>query len=205
MRAVIFDFGNVIGFFDYRIAFERIAQMASPNVSPDTVEKVFVGSGRVRKLESGAISPRQFLQEVKQDLNLQSVDDKKLAWAWADIFTRNKSVTDVIRHLPASLRLILGSNTNDLHYQHFHHQFEDEFARFASFVLSYEIKHMKPDREFFEACVTQAQCDPSDCFYIDDIPEYIEFAQALGIDGLVYCPTTDLPAEFARRGISIKL
>jgi putative hydrolase of the HAD superfamily len=203
MHAVIFDFGNVIGFFDYGIAFERIAQAANPSVSPDAVREACIGSGRARRLESGDLPSSQFLQEIKQVLHLQEVDEATLALMWSDIFARNNAVADVIHRLPASLRLILGSNTNDLHFQHFCQQFKSEFAHFSDFVLSYEIKHMKPDREFFEACLAKAQCAPFDCFYIDDVPDYVQFARSMGIDGLVYQPTVDLSAEFARRGITM--
>lgn len=52
---------------------------------------------------------------------------------------------------------------------------------FSPVFFSYEIGRRKPEREVYTYVLEQLGLPPESVVYIDDVPEYIEAAQALGI------------------------
>jgi putative hydrolase of the HAD superfamily len=68
-------------------------------------------------------------------------------------------------------------------------------------VLSYEVKAMKPDPRIYAAAVEAARCAPQECFFTDDIPEYVEGARRAGIDAVVFEGQEALERELAARGV----
>jgi HAD superfamily hydrolase (TIGR01509 family) len=60
---------------------------------------------------------------------------------------------------------------------------------------------MKPQPEIYQAAIECAGCRPEECFYTDDIPEFIEAAKRLGIDAVQFESAAQLERELARRHI----
>jgi glucose-1-phosphatase len=200
INAVLIDFGNVMAWFDYSKAYRAIAGMDS-NVSEQDVRQVTEDGLLLRRLESGQITDHQFLEALRHKLHLRHAAHSDLTAAWANIFTANEPVLEAIKAIRRPTRLILASNTNGLHRQHFVQQFARTFNRFDALVCSYEIGIMKPQRAFFQTCLDTAECPVDECLYFDDIPEYVAAANKLGIHGVAYAPDVDLKAELAERGV----
>ena len=83
-------------------------------------------------------------------------------------------------------RLVLLSNTNALHFAMIRANYGRLIRHFHDLVLSYEVGAMKPNRKIYDTAVARAGCEPGECFYTDDIAEYIEAARALGIDAVQF-------------------
>ena len=49
------------------------------------------------------------------------------------------------------------------------------------FVLSCDIKVIKPDRKMFEEILRKYQLDPANCVFLDDIADNTKMAETLGI------------------------
>ncbi len=80
----------------------------------------------------------------------------------------------------------------------------DTFAiadAFDLIVISCEEKTMKPDAEIYERTLQRLSRQPEETVFIDDFAHNIEAAQKLGIHGIHFKPTTDLPAELAKIGV----
>ena len=203
IKAVLVDFGNVIGWFDHQIAFRALANLSN-SMTPGQVEETLKDLELIQQLETGLISSAHFLTSLRKVLDVKDgASDSDLSTAWSDIFTRNEPVIRAIKRIPGSVRVVLSSNTADLHFQQMSRQFGDAFDYFSAFVCSDRIQVMKPAPEFYQACVDQAQCRPQECLYFDDIPEYVEAASKAGIQGVVYTPDTDFEAELVTRGIQL--
>jgi putative hydrolase of the HAD superfamily len=99
--------------------------------------------------------------------------------------------------------IYLGSNTNLLHATFYRRQFAETLDLFDGFILSYEVGHLKPDREFFDACVRAAGVEPASCLFIDDVTENVEGAQRAGLTALRYRDTATLIAELALAGVEV--
>src|SRR5262245_1401207 len=183
MQTIVFDFGNVIGFFDYQRTLRRLG--AHTALTPAQMEAAVYGTTLEDEYGSGRMSSPDFLAELHRLWGLRC-DQAETAAAFADIFTPNHEVCALVPLLAGRYRLLLGSNTNDLHARHFRRQFADTLRHFHSLVLSHEIGVCKPHADFFLHCEHLAACAPEACLFIDDLPENVAGARACGWHGLVY-------------------
>lgn len=204
IRAIIFDFGNVIGFFDHRLGTARMARLLGDSVDEEQVYRLYYGTDLEDRHERGLISSDEVLRQFKRHFHSPHVDEQALAQAFGEIFWPNPAVIDVIRRLPPHLRLVLGSNTNELHYRWFGPMFADVFERFAHLVLSFEIGCRKPEAKFYQECLAACGCSPNEALFLDDRPENVEGAKALGIRAVRYDPSLDLAALLEEQaGVSL--
>jgi putative hydrolase of the HAD superfamily len=199
VRALLFDFGNVIGFFDHLRGSVEVAKLLG--TEPQRVYDFFFGTDLEDRYDKGLISSDELLAILKREFGADAVPTAELARAFGSIFWRNEPVIDVIRRVPKSVKLILGSNTNDLHYRNFSVMFADVFARFDEIVLSHIAGKRKPDPEFFRVCLAVAGCAPGEMLFFDDKVENVESAMSLGIRGVVFTPEVDLAAVLQENGV----
>jgi putative hydrolase of the HAD superfamily len=202
VRALLFDFGNVIGFFDHRRGAANVAALLGAD--PAQVYSYFFETDLEDRYDRGLIESAELLAMLRAEFGMADAPEAELAAAFGSIFRRNEPVIDVIMRVPRSVRLLLGSNTNDLHYRTFSAMFADVFARFDAMVLSYMAKCRKPDARFFEVCVAAAGCTPNEVLFFDDKAENVESARVLGIRGVVYTPEVDVAAVLRASGIPIE-
>jgi glucose-1-phosphatase len=199
MQALIFDFGNVVGFFDHNLTLARLAPHT--DMSPEEMFKAVYGARLEDSFEEGRISVATFLSESRKLCRLRC-DESFMAWAFADIFEPNPEVCGLISRLKGRYRLLLGSNTNELHSSQFLAQFDDVLCLFDGLVLSCRIQVRKPAAGFFQHCVDLAKFPAEECLFIDDMPENIAGARAAGLHGLVYEPRGDLTQRLQAFGVT---
>jgi putative hydrolase of the HAD superfamily len=198
IQSIVFDFGNVIGFFDYGPAVTRLASHGC--VTPDAIRASVFTDELEDAYESGKISSEEFLSRLRGLCQLRCTDDET-ARAFADIFWPNEDVCALVPRLKPHYRLLLGSNTNELHSRHFREQFADTLKYFDALILSHEAGARKPKRAFFEYAQRFAGCAPQECLFIDDLPANIEGARACGWQGIVYRDFEDLHRRLVALGI----
>jgi putative hydrolase of the HAD superfamily len=189
IRAVIFDFGMVVGYFNHHLASAALARFGQ-RTEADIYEACFHGPLE-DDFEAGRIGAAEFLAQLRRRCALTGSDDE-LGKAYSDIFWPNDDVIALIPSLKPRYRLLLGSNTSVLHANRFREQFAEALRPFDALVLSFEIGVRKPAGRFYEVCVEKAGCAPSECVFIDDMPANIAGAQALGLHGILYCGIDDL-------------
>ena len=199
VHALLFDFGNVIGFFDHDRGAAQVAELL--RADPRRVYDFFFRTYLEDRYDRGLISSDELLAMLRAEFNAADAPAAELERAFGSVFWRNEPVIDVIRRVPKSVKLILGSNTNDLHYRNFSVMFADVFARFDKIILSHEIGKRKPDREFYRVCLDAAQCAPGEMLFFDDKAENVEAARSLGIHGVVFTPAVDLTNVLRENGV----
>lgn len=188
-RCLLCDFGNVIAFFDHGKAARQIARLADPPLDPADVFTWVFQTTLEEDYDSGRISTAQFVERLRSGLHLTGTD-AEIARAWNDMYEPNPPVADLLLELKRrGVRLVLASNTNELHYEWFRPIFARTLNLFDAEVLSFRVGCRKPDPRFFEACVRAAADVPrTHCVYVDDRADLIEAAHTLGIRGIVYSP-----------------
>jgi putative hydrolase of the HAD superfamily len=200
MRAIVFDFGNVVGYFDHYRALNKLTRYT--DLSPRAMYELAYASDLEDAFESGRIGVTEFLQRVRTLCRL-TCDDEILSAACADIFWPNADVCALLPALTPRYRLLLGSNTNELHARQFRRQFADALRHFDHLVLSHEVGVRKPRAAFFEHCRRLAGCDAAECLFIDDLPANVEGARACGWHGIVYTGIDDLRRRMAALGVAV--
>src|SRR5260370_5342880 len=170
IKTIVFDFGRVVSFFDHRLTISRLA--AHAGLSAVEMHTQLFGGPLEDDYESGRISTSEFLRRVRQICRL-TCPDEIIAAASADIFWPNEEVCALLPRLKPRHRLLLGSNTNELHARQFCGQFADWLRHFDALVLSHEIGVRKPRAGFFEHCLRLAECAPGQFLFIDYLLSHV--------------------------------
>jgi putative hydrolase of the HAD superfamily len=202
--ALIFDFGNVVAFFDYLKACKRFGKkvgLTAEDFRRRILERGF--EPLLSRFESGQMASEEFAREVLALADLNLPGHEFVAY-WQDIFWLNEPVAHLIAHLKASgYTLVLGSNTNVLHATYFRRQFATTLDRFDQLVFSHEVGCKKPNREFYRACVAAAGVSPGSCVFIDDLDENVQGARRAGLTALLYVDAPRLIADLRRLGVEV--
>ncbi|MBX7102972.1 MAG: HAD family phosphatase [Gemmataceae bacterium] len=200
IRALLFDFGNVLGYFDHRRATRRFAARAAMS-DGDMLRAIYDGSLE-RDFESGRITGMEFLSQVRELIGYSGpLDD--LQSEFVDIFTPNTPILELLPSLARRYRLVLASNTNELHAEHFCRTFDEHLRHFHALGMSWKAGVRKPDAPFFEYCLGLAECSPDEAVFVDDLPANVAGAESAGIRGIVYRPGTNLMLELNRLGVNL--
>jgi glucose-1-phosphatase len=195
---LVFDFGNVLGLFSHRRAAEQLAAYSTD--SAEFIQGYLFGGKLEDDYESGRISTRVLMSLVRETCHVRCTD-AQFAKAFGDMFSRNEPVCALVPRLRPRYRLLLLSNTNDLHARQFTAQFADVFAHFDKLVLSYEVGLRKPDPAIYAYCERAAGARPNEVLFIDDLPTNVQAARDYGWEGIVYRPGTDLTPQLAAAGV----
>jgi putative hydrolase of the HAD superfamily len=203
--ALVFDFGNVIAFFDYAIACAPLGERLGLSGEELLAQARKDGlTELVVEYERGRLTTEEFGAAARRLVRLESISHDEFVTAWTAIFRLNESVARLIPLLKtAGYTLVLGSNTNDLHARHFRPKFAETLGHFDALVMSHEVGHVKPSVEFYQACAQAAGRPLGECIFIDDLPENVAGARAAGMSAILYRDTPALLEEFSRLGIRV--
>jgi glucose-1-phosphatase len=198
LKTVFFDLGNVLVFFSRPKMYRQIAECTG--LSPEAAQKILVDERVQDFYEMGQIDTAH-LTQIFKSRSPKPFAERALVDAFSDIFTPNTSLFPLIERLKKQkLRLILLSNTSECHYARVHADYP-VLALFDDYVLSYKVGALKPSQEIFLHALSKAGCRQSECFYTDDIPEFVEGARKVGLDSELFTNVAGLKAALGARGV----
>jgi putative hydrolase of the HAD superfamily len=198
ITTVVFDFGNVVGWFSHRRSAEQMAALCGADAAE--VLAFLYGGPLEGDFDGGRLETAAYRDLVRRRFGL-AVDDAVFDRALGDMFEPNTEVCGLLPALRRRHRLLLLSNTNAIHAAAFRPQFAGHLAYFDHVVLSYEVRLSKPDPALYRHCGRLAGARPEACVFVDDLPANVAGARACGWHGVVYRPGT-LVDELARLGVS---
>lgn len=186
---VFFDIGNVLLFFDFERMYNQMGDLCC--LQPREIEFVLDQTQKHITYEQGGLSTEEVYHTLKQ-MSSKSFTQDQFMHAMSDIFTPNESIYPLVHDLKQrGFRLGLLSNTCDAHYRYIAAHYPI-FTLFEIPILSYEVKARKPDHAIYQAALKAAARHPEECFYLDDIPDYVNAAKALGIHAATYRNTEQM-------------
>ncbi len=198
-RAVIFDLGRTLVHFDFRRGYQAL-EPHCPYPAAEIPQRL-AATGLVERFECGLVEPRDFVERIGQALGLRCNYDG-FCEIWSSIFTHALVPESMLQGLRARYRLLLLSNTNALHFEMLRGAYRPILRHFDDFILSYEVHAMKPQPAIYQATLARAGCQPGECFYTDDIAEYVAGARAFGIDAVQFRDAAQLATDLTARGIT---
>ena len=68
-------------------------------------------------------------------------------------------------------------------------------------ILSFEVGAKKPKRRMYEAIFERMDVREDEVFYIDDVEEYVEIAESMGIRGHVFREAAGLKEALRAMGV----
>jgi len=200
IRTVVSDLGRVVLWFDNNIFLRKLAECAGKPFAD--VKAVIHGDLELfRRFDGGAVTPYAFFERVT---GLVGADISYEAFfeMYNDIFSLNAPVVDVLASVKAAgYKALLLSNTDPERFGFVRTRFP-EILFFDHYVLSYELKLLKPDPAIYLAAARLAGTQPQECVFIDDMEENVKGAVAAGLAGIHYRPETDLAAELQKLGLA---
>lgn len=123
---------------------------------------------------------------------------------WSDIFTLNEPLAPLIPEFKRrGYGLVLGSNTNEWHYEFYRRRFAETLDCFDGFVTSHEVGAEKPSELFFEALLRKSGRAPGECVFIDDLALNAAGARRLGLHAILYQDVPQLVAELSALGVTV--
>ncbi|MGY4884071.1 MAG: HAD family hydrolase [Nanobdellota archaeon] len=200
IKAIIFDFGNVISRFDNNLFINKISNYT--NKSKEELKEIIYFKNNLPVLyESGKLSSQEFFEKITQlcDLNISKKD---FIEAYTNKFTPIDSTFDLIKKLKKNYKIGLLSNTSEWDFE-FRIKPLPVFRFFDAVSLSYEVKASKPDVKIFKDITKKLNLKPEECVYIDDIKEYSDKAKELGMKAINYTSNPELLKELKSFDIKI--
>jgi len=182
---IIFDFGGVILDIDP----ERSRKSFIKLVGEEKTDKVF-SSGLLSEFEKGKITAASFRSEV-EELTSVIINEEAFNRAWnAMLIDYKPKRIERIQWLGKTHKLIMLSNTNELHYAFFSNKLKKEygvsfFDLFQNVYLSYELGLLKPDLEIYRQVLIEQNLNPERTLFIEDTKENALAANKLGIETLI--------------------
>jgi epoxide hydrolase-like predicted phosphatase len=200
IRAVISDLGRVVLWFDNNVFLRKLADLARRPF--DEVKAAVHGNLEiVHRFDTGALTPEDFRRAVCRIVG-KDVDNVTFYAIYNDIFTLNTPVAALLKRVQAAgYKTVLLSNTDPERFRFVRKRFP-EMLFFDDYVLSYELKLVKPDQAIYLEAARRAGCRPDECVFIDDMEENVRSAVSAGFRGIHYQPETDLESELKNIGLA---
>lgn len=155
----------------------------------------------VTRFEEGKIEPEAFVREISTILELNASYDE-FCGIWSSIFLPDTLIQeDFLLALKRNYRLLLLSNTNAIHFEMVKKNYP-LLQHFDHHVVSYRVGALKPSPLIYAEAIRHAQCNAAECFFTDDIPDYVQGARKAGIDAVQFQNQKQIEEELRARGVT---
>lgn len=200
IKAIIFDLGKVIVPFDFQRGYTQLESLCG--IPAAEIPARIRPTGLVQRFESGAVEPRDFFAQLSGHLNLETTYDH-FCEIWSSIFLPETLIPEcMMAELAGKKPLILLSNTNAIHFEMIRENYPI-LRHFRHLVLSYRVGAMKPAPLIYQKAIEAAGCRPEECFFTDDIEEYVAGAKAQGMDAVRFQSAAQIRGELRARGVEV--
>ena len=199
IKAIIFDFGNVICHFTNDILRQRIAKISGK--TPEEIKKlVYKDSDITKRYESGQITSEEFYEELSRICGI-NVPYQELKTIYSkDKFTRVIGTKELIEKLRKNYKVSLLSNTSEWDWDYMV-QVAPEILNLDTITKSYEVGAVKPSPIIYEDALKKLNLRPEECVYTDDIEEYVEAAKEIGFNAFQFTSAKKLEEDLREIGI----
>jgi HAD superfamily hydrolase (TIGR01509 family) len=194
VRAVLFDFGNVLCAFDNGKFLEALSKLCG-SPAKDLKTLLYHDSTLTQEYERGELSSAGFLTGVSALCGMD-LPEAAFIQAYTDIFTPNRALFDLVQRVKRHHRVGLISNTSPWHFEYVIAKI-DIFPLFDSVTLSCEVGASKPDPRLFEDALQKLDLMAEECVYIDDQPAYAQAATEHLLHGITYTTPIALMTELS--------
>jgi FMN phosphatase YigB (HAD superfamily) len=198
IKTVIFDLGKVIISFDFKRGYQRLEKICK--YSAAEIPQRIGSTDLVKRFETGLVEPEDFVRQISAILDLH-ISYEQFCEIWSSIFLPDPLIPEsMLAGISQRYRLLLLSNTNAIHFQMVEQTYP-LMRHFHERILSYRVRAMKPSPVIYREALAHAACRPEECFYTDDIMDYVDGAKREGIDAVQFESCAQIQRELATRGV----
>ena len=177
---IILDMGNVLLEWNKDKILKAVAKTQKDYL---ILDKAIFQSGLWERLDLGTLTREELVDRVLSllgDIYKKKVEE--VIWNWPAYIDIYMEVFPLLARLKKNgHRIFVLSNTSPVFYELLKDQLAPLEKILDGFVLSCDIKAIKPDRKMFEEILRKYQLDPANCVFLDDIADNTKMAESLGI------------------------
>ena len=177
---IILDMGNVLLEWNKDKILKAVAKTQKDYL---ILDKAIFQSGFWERLDLGTLTREELVDRVLSLLgDIYEKKVEEVIWNWPAYIDIYKEVFPLLTGLKEKgHRIFVLSNTSPVFYELLKDQLAPLEKILDGFVLSCDIKAIKPDRKMFEEILRKYQLDPANCVFLDDIADNTKMAETLGI------------------------
>ena len=177
---IILDMGNVLLEWNKDKILKTVAKTEKDYMMLD---KAIFQSGLWERLDLGTLTREELVDKVLSllgDCYQEKVEEVIWNWpAYIDIYTEVFPLLAALKE--KGHRIFVLSNTSPVFYELLKDQLSPLAEILDGFVISCDIKAIKPDPKMFEEIIQKYGLDPANCIFLDDVEENTKVAESLGI------------------------
>ena len=177
---IILDMGNVLLEWNK----DKILQGVSDTKKDYLIlDKTIFQSGLWERLDLGTMTREELVLKVVSMIGkIYQQKVEEVIWNWPSYIAIYTEVFPVLSEAKKKgHRIFVLSNTSKVFYDLLEKQLSPLKELLDGFVLSCDIKAIKPDLAMFEEILDKYQLDPTNCVFLDDIEDNTIAAEKLGI------------------------
>lgn len=204
LRAVIFDYGRVLTGPPDPDAHAELVRITG--LSSDRFENLYWTDRQA--YDEGKLTGLEFWRKLVRDaglnLNESAIEELNLwdarMWTKADPIMLAWQLAIKERGLLTAIV----SNMGDTVHEHMERELS-WLGRFDVLVWSYQLRMAKPDPGIYRYALERLGTQPDETLFIDDRPENVDTAIALGMKGLIFSTVERLREDLIDSGLNREL
>ena len=177
---IILDMGNVLLEWNKDKILRGVVKTEKDYM---ILDKAIFQSGLWERLDLGTLTREELVLKVVSMIgSIYQEKVQEVVWNWPSYIEIYTEVFPLLARLKEKgHRIFVLSNTSPVFYELLKNQLSPLNGILDGFVLSCDIKVIKPDRKMFEEILHKYQLDPANCVFLDDIADNTKMAESLGI------------------------
>ena len=177
---IILDMGNVLLEWNKDKILRSVVKTEKDYM---ILDKAIFQSGLWERLDLGTLTREELVLKVVSMIgSIYQEKVQEVVWNWPfyiEIYTEVFPL--LVRLKEKGHRIFVLSNTSPVFYELLEEQLSPLNEILDGFVLSCDIKAIKPDPKMFEEILHKYQLEPVNCIFLDDVKDNTKMAESLGI------------------------
>ena len=177
---IILDMGNVLLEWNKDKILRGVVKTEKDYM---ILDKAIFQSGLWERLDLGTLTREELVLKVVSMIgSIYQEKVQEVVWNWPSYIEIYTEVFPLLVRLKEKgHRIFVLSNTSPVFYELLEEQLSPLNEILDGFVLSCDIKAIKPDPKMFEEILHKYQLDPVNCIFLDDVKDNTKMAESLGI------------------------
>ena len=190
IKAVVFDYGGVIAFFQDDKSMEEMAELAG--IDPVLMKRIYWESRS--SYDKGLVNGCEFFKNILSGIGIFPDSDLLELLVSCDVkswsHVNPKSEALILELKNSGIKLGVLSNI----IQEFLDKVKETlpvFKLFDTLVFSCEVKSIKPEEEIYRILLSKLNCKAEEVVFFDDLEANVNAAKDLGIQAFLWKDTED--------------
>ena len=201
IKAIIFDIGGVLIFYDHIIAAIKLSRITG--ISPEKIVSVLSSEkGKFTIKSDLGASIKEYWNIAEKEFKIKIKSPEKFQELWNTIFWPNMELLSLTKKLKKDYKLAILSNINVGHKKYLLKEYSLK-KYFNVIVLSCDAKTRKPGSKIFKIALKKLNVKPNEAIFIDNLIANIKGAREVGINGIHFKNNEQLFKDLEKLGIKV--